>query len=88
MASDVFGGFTHYRFSYCVYNVHVMLGLFHLRSLRDATQSPGKSPIFSPLKIGGRGVNPDFGKIETEDRRGREGGMGTLCCIPKGAAWK
>ncbi len=36
--------------------------------VRDATQSPGKSPIFSPLKIGGgRGVNPDFGKIETKD---------------------
>ncbi len=35
--------------------------------IRDATQSPGKSPIFSPLKIGGgRGVNPDFGKIETK----------------------
>ncbi len=32
-----------------------------MHHLRDATQSPGKSPIFSSLKIGGgRGVNPDF----------------------------
>ncbi len=31
-------------------------------ALRDATQSLGKSPIFSPL---GRGVIPDFGKIWT-----------------------
>ena len=56
------------------------------QSLRDATQSPGKPPIFSPLKIGGgRRVNPDLatvvtghrsaGEIETKDRRGREGGM-------------
>ncbi len=37
-------------------------------TLRDSTQSPGKSPIFSPLKIGGgRWVNHDFGKIETKD---------------------
>ncbi len=42
-------------------------------SLRDATQIPGKSPIFSPLKIGGgRGVNPDFGKIETKDSNFRD----------------
>ncbi len=36
----------------------------------DATQSSGKSRIFSSLKIGGgRGVNPDFGKIETKDSK-------------------
>ncbi len=41
--------------------------------LRDATQIPGKSPIFSTLKIGGaRGVNPDFGKIETKDSNFRD----------------
>ncbi len=38
------------------------------KGLGDATQCPGKSTIFSPLKIGGgRGVNPDSGKIETKD---------------------
>ncbi len=41
--------------------------------IRDATQRPGKSPIFSPLKIGGgREVNPDFGKIETKDSNFRD----------------
>ena len=44
-----------------------------LLHIRDATQSPGKSPIFSSLKIGGgRGVNPDFGKIETKDSNYRD----------------
>ena len=42
--------------------------LFLFWNVRDATQSPEKSPIFSPLKIGGgRGVDFDFGKIETKD---------------------
>ncbi len=46
---------------------------FLLIALRDATQSPGKSPIFRPLKIGGgRGVNPDFAKIETKDSNCRD----------------
>ena len=41
--------------------------------IRDATQSLGKAPIFSLLKIGGgRWVNPDFGKIETKDSNCRE----------------
>ena len=45
----------------------------HDFDLRDATQSPGKSPIFSPLKKGGgRGVKPDFGKIETKDSNCRD----------------
>ncbi len=36
--------------------------------LRDATESPGKSPIFSPLIGGGKGgVNLDFGRIKTKD---------------------
>ena len=39
-------------------------------NLRGATQSPGKYPIFSSLKIGGgRGVNPGFGKIDTKDSK-------------------
>ncbi len=61
--------------------LNTMFGSMHLQStrwhgldsttivviVRDATQSPGKSPIFSPLKIGGwRGVNPDFGRFETK----------------------
>ncbi len=51
--------------------------------VRDATQSPGKSPIFSPLKIGGgRGVNPDLGKlrlkIATVVTELRIGQLGTL----------
>ncbi len=41
---------------------------FNCHCIRDATQSPEKCPIFSPLKIGGgRGINPNFGKIETKD---------------------
>ncbi len=45
----------------------------------DTTQSPGKSPIFSPLKIGGgRGVNPDFGKMETKDNNCRDRASGKL----------
>ncbi len=48
--------------------VRVLSNTSTREAIRDATQSPGKSPIFSPLKIGGgRGVNPDFGKIETKD---------------------
>ena len=45
------------------------------RSLRDATQSPGKSPVFSSLKIGREGVNPDFGKIVTKDSNFRNWAM-------------
>ncbi len=51
-----------------------------LRVLRDATQSPRKPTIFSPLKIGGgRGVNPDFGKIETKDSN---------CCDRTSVRWE
>ncbi len=51
------------RYTFFIIQLHV----------RDATQSPGKSPIFSSLKIGGwRGVNPGFGKIETKDSNCRD----------------
>ncbi len=37
---------------------HCDLNFGNRDSLRDATQSPGKSPIFSPLKIGEGGGKP------------------------------
>ena len=57
-----------------VFRAFPFTGMFDWEGiLRDATQIPGKSPIFSTLKIGGaRGVNPDFGKIETKDSNFRD----------------